>query len=149
MELSTRIDQDIKTAMLAKDNTRLRGLRAIKAALLLAKTEKGASDTLSEEAEIKVMQRLIKQRRESADIYRTQGRDDLYQVEIEEIETIESYLPQQLEREAVEQIIREIIAESGASSIKDMGKVMGLANKKLAGQADGKTIAEVVKALLS
>lgn len=148
MALIETIDQDIKAAMLAKDNTRLRGLRAIKAALLMAKTEKGASETLSEDAEIKVLQRLVKQRRESADIYKSQNRDDLYQIEAEEIETIESYLPKQLDRSEVEQIIRQIIAETRASSMKDMGKVMGMANKKLAGQADGKTIAELVKSLL-
>lgn len=148
MALQEKIDQDIKAAMLAKDNARLRGLRAIKAALLLAKTEKGAGDSLSEDAEIKVLQKLVKQRRESADIYQQQNRTDLYQVEMEEIEVIESYLPKQLDREEVEKIIKEIIAQTGASSIKDMGKVMGLANQKLSGQADGKTIAEVVKSLL-
>lgn len=149
MALQDTIDQDIKAAMLAKDNARLRGLRAIKAALLLAKTEKGASETLSGDAEIKVLQRLVKQRRESADIYQQQNRGDLYQIEMEEIEVIESFLPKQLDHEEVAQIIRQIIAESGASSVKDMGKVMGLASQKLAGQADGKTIAELVKASLA
>lgn len=149
MALLETIDGDIKKAMLAKDDARLRGLRAIKTALLLAKTEKGAGDTLTADAEIKVLQRLVKQRRESADIYRTQNREDLYQIEAEEIETIEAYLPKQLDRSEVEEIVRQILAETGASSIKDMGKVMGLANKKLAGQADGKTIAEVVKSQLS
>src|SRR5690606_34139205 len=149
MPLLETIDGDIKKAMLAKDDARLRGLRAIKTALLLAKTEKGAGDTLTADAEIKVLQRLVKQRRESADIYRTQNREDLYQIEAEEIETIEAYLPKQLDRSEVEEIVRQILAETGASSIKDMGKVMGLANKKLAGQADGKTIAEVVKSQLS
>lgn len=149
MALLETIDGDLKKAMLAKDDARLRGLRAIKTALLLAKTEKGAGDTLTADAEIKVLQRLVKQRRESADIYRTQNREDLYQIEAEEIETIEAYLPKQLDRSEVEEIVRQILAETGASSIKDMGKVMGLANKKLAGQADGKTIAEVVKSQLS
>jgi len=149
MPLLETIYGDLKKAMLAKDDARLRGLRAIKTALLLAKTEKGAGDTLTADAEIKVLQRLVKQRRESADIYRTQNREDLYQIEAEEIETIEAYLPKQLDRSEVEEIVRQILAETGASSIKDMGKVMGLANKKLAGQADGKTIAEVVKSQLS
>lgn len=149
MALLETIDGDLKKAMLAKDDARLRGLRAIKTALLLAKTEKGAGDTLTADAEIKVLQRLVKQRRESADIYKTQNREDLYQIEAEEIETIEAYLPKQLDRSEVEEIVRQILAETGASSIKDMGKVMGLANKKLAGQADGKTIAEVVKSQLS
>ena len=149
MALQEKIDQDIKAAMLAKDNAKLRGLRAIKAALLLAKTEKNAAETLSEDAEIKVLQRLVKQRRESADIYKQQNRDDLFQIENEEIEVIESYIPKQLEREEVEHIIRSVISETGATGMKDMGKVMGLANQKLAGQADGKTIAELVKTLLN
>lgn len=149
MALQEKIDQDIKSAMLAKDNAKLRGLRAIKAALLVAKTEKNAAETLSEDAEIKVLQRLVKQRRESADIYKQQNRDDLFQIENEEIEVIESYLPKQLEREEVEHIIRSVISETGATGMKDMGKVMGLANQKLAGQADGKTIAELVKTLLN
>lgn len=149
MALQEKIDQDIKAAMLAKDNAKLRGLRAIKAALLVAKTEKNAAETLSEDAEIKVLQRLVKQRRESADIYKQQNRDDLFQIENEEIEVIESYLPKQLEREEVEHIIRSVISETGATGMKDMGKVMGLANQKLAGQADGKTIAELVKTLLN
>lgn len=149
MALQEKIDQDIKSAMLAKDNAKLRGLRAIKAALLVAKTEKNAAETLSENTEIKVLQRLVKQRRESADIYKQQNREDLFQIENEEIEVIESYLPKQLEREEVEHIIRSVISETGATSMKDMGKVMGLANQKLAGQADGKTIAELVKTLLN
>lgn len=148
MALQEKIDQDIKAAMLAKDNAQLRGLRAIKAALLLAKTEKGASDVLSQEAETKVLQKLVKQRRESADIYKQQKRDDLYQIEAEEIAVIEAYLPKQLDRDEIVKIIQQIITETGASSVKDMGKVMGMANQKLAGQADGKTIAEVVKSLL-
>ena len=147
--LQPKIDQDIKSAMLAKDEARLRGLRAIKAALLVAKTEKGASETLSEEAEVKVLQKLVKQRKESADIYKAQNREDLYRVEIEELQVIETYLPKQLEREAIVAHIKEIVAKTGASSVKDMGKVMGLANKELAGKADGKTISEVVKELLS
>lgn len=149
MALQEKIDQDIKAAMLAKDNAQLRGLRAIKAALLLAKTEKGASDVLSQEAETKVLQKLVKQRRESADIYKQQKRDDLYQIEAEEIAVIEAYLPKQLDRDEIVKIIQQIITETGASSVKDMGKVMGMANQKLAGQADGKTIAEVVKSLLT
>lgn len=149
MALQEKIDQDIKAAMLAKDNAQLRGLRAIKAALLLAKTEKGASDVLSQEAETKVLQKLVKQRRESADIFKQQKRDDLYQIEAEEIAVIEAYLPKQLDRDEIVKIIQQIITETGASSVKDMGKVMGMANQKLAGQADGKTIAEVVKSLLT
>lgn len=148
MALQTTIDQDIKAAMLAKDNGKLRGLRAIKAALLLAKTEKGAAQELTEEGEIKVLQRLVKQRKESADIYQQQNRDDLFQIEMEEIAVIEAYLPQQLGRAEIEALVNQLIDANQASGMKDMGKIMGLANKELAGRADGKTIAEVVKAQL-
>ncbi len=149
MALQTTIDQDIKTAMLAKDDARLRGLRAIKAALLLARTEKGASQDLTEDAEIKVLQRLVKQRKESADIYQQQNRVDLQQIEMEEIAVIEAYLPQQLDRAEIEALVKQLIADHQANGMKDMGKIMGLANKTLAGRADGKTIAEVVKVQLA
>ncbi|WP_257670247.1 GatB/YqeY domain-containing protein [Parapedobacter tibetensis] len=149
MALQEKIDQDIKSAMLAKDNTRLRGLRAIKAAILLAKTEKGHAEALTEETEIKVLQKLAKQRKESADIYKQQNRDDLYRIEIEELEVIEGYMPKQLGREEIESIVKQLIADTGASGIKDMGKIMGLANQKLAGQANGKTISEIARALLA
>lgn len=147
--LEQTINQEIKTAMLAKNDVRLRGLRAIKAALLLAKTEKGASESVSEEAEIKVLQKLAKQRKESADIYQAQNRADLYKIEVEELEVIESFLPKQMGREEVVAYLQEVIARIGASSVKDMGKVMSVANKELAGKADGKTISEVVKQLLA
>jgi uncharacterized protein YqeY len=147
--LSNTIDQEIKKAMLAKDQAQLRGLRAIKAALLLAKTEKGPAEEITEEAEVKIIQKLIKQRRESSDIYKTQGRADLAQVEDEEIEVISQFLPKQMERAEVEAVIAGIVSQTGASSVKDMGKVMGLANKELAGKADGKLIAEVVKSQLA
>ncbi|GGE34069.1 MULTISPECIES: GatB/YqeY domain-containing protein [Sphingobacterium] len=149
MSLEAKITQDIKAAMIAKDNVRLRGLRAIKAAILLANTEKGHAEALTEEGEIKVLQKLAKQRKESAEIYQQQDRKDLYTIEIEELEVIEEFLPKQLDRDAVENVVKGIIAETGATSIKDMGKVMGAANQKLAGQADGRTISEVVKSLLS
>ncbi len=149
MALEEKINQDIKAAMIAKEAGKLRGLRAVKAAILLAKTEKGHAEELTEDMEIKVLQKLVKQRKESADIYKTQGRDDLYAIEVEEQEVIEAYLPKQLSSAEVETIIQAIIAETGASSVKDMGKVMGAANQKLAGQADGKTISAVVKSLLS
>ena len=149
MSLQATIDQDIKAAMLAKDDARLRGLRAIKAALLLAKTEKGASEVLTEEAEIKVLQKLVKQRKESAEIYQSQNRQDLYQIEAEEIAVIEAYLPQQMDRDSIVKFVKQVIAETGAQGMKDMGKVMGQASKALAGKADGKTISEVVKELLS
>ena len=149
MSLEIQINQDIKAAMIAKDTEKLRGLRAIKAAILLAKTEKGHAEDLNQEAEIKGLQKLVKQRRESAEIYKTQNREDLYEIEVEEEKVIEAYLPKQLSKEEVETIVKAIIVETGASSIKDMGKVMGATNQKLAGQADGKTISEVVKSLLA
>lgn len=145
--ISATIDQEIKQAMLAKDQAKLRGLRAIKAALLVAKTEKG-SEEMTEESEIRILQKLVKQRKESATIYKEQGREDLYQVEQEEIEVIIAFLPKQLDRNEIEQVIARIISETGASSVKDMGKVMGLANKELAGKADGKLIGEIVKTQL-
>jgi uncharacterized protein YqeY len=148
MSLIQQIDQDIKLAMLAKQADRLQALRAVKSALLLAKTEKGAAEELTHEAEIKVLQKLVKQRKESADIYKTQNRDDLYQIEIAEMQVIEPYLPQQMTRFEIEGFIQELIERIGATSIQDMGRVMGMANKELAGQADGKTISEVVKQLL-
>jgi uncharacterized protein YqeY len=148
MSLITQIDQDIKLAMLAKQADRLRGLRAIKSALLLAKTEKGAADELTVEAETKVLQKLIKQRKESADIYRTQNREDLYEIEMEEMKVIEPYLPQQMTRFEIEGYLQELIGRVGATSVQDMGKVMGTANKELAGKADGRTISEVVRQLL-
>ena len=147
--LEQKINQEIKAAMLSKNEARLRGLRAIKAALLLAKTEKGASEEINSDTEIKVLQKLAKQRRESAEIYKTQNRDDLYTIEIEELDVIEEFLPKQLSAAEVQEQIKTIIENSGASSIKDMGKVMGLANKQLAGKADGKMISEIVKQLLS
>src|ERR1700760_4420960 len=109
MSLITKIDQDIKQAMLAKQEAKLRGLRAIKSALLLARTEKGASENISAETEIKVLQRLIKQRKESADIYQTQNRPDLYQIEAEEMQVIEAYLPKQMERSEVESYLKDLI----------------------------------------
>ena len=149
MSLEQKINQDIKAAMLAKDNARLRGLRAIKAAILLAKTEKAANEELTEEAEIKVLQKLVKQRKESGEIYKAQGRDDLYQIELEEQNVIEEYLPKQLSREEIEEIVKKIIAETGASGMKDMGRVMGVANAQLARRADGRTISEIVKSSLA
>lgn len=149
MSLEQTINQDIKAAMIAKDAVKLRGLRAVKSAILLAKTEKSHMEDLTGDTEIKVLQKLVKQRKESAEIYKGQGREDLYQIEIEEQQVIEAYLPKQLDRTEVERIIKQIISNTGASSIKDMGKVMGAANQQLAGQADGRTISEVVKNLLN
>lgn len=148
MSLKDTVNQDIKSAMLAKDQARLRGLRAIKAAILVAETDKNAG-TFGAEEEIKVLQRLVKQRRESAEIYKQQQRDDLFAIEQEEIDVIEGYLPKQLDKEQVRTKILKIVEQLGANSMKDMGKVMGAANKELAGKADGRTISEIVKEVLS
>ncbi|MCO4293209.1 GatB/YqeY domain-containing protein [Solitalea sp. MAHUQ-68] len=149
MSLLEKIDQDIKKAMLAKEEAALRGLRAIKAALLVAKTEKGAAEVLSEDTEVKVLQKQAKQRKESADIYLAQNRPDLAKIEQEELDVIESYLPKQLSEEEIEIVIKQVILDSGAAGMKDMGKVMGLATKQLGGQADGKIVSAAVKKLLA
>src|SRR6188508_2550135 len=128
MSLLTQIDQDIKQAMLAKQADRLRALRAIKSAILLARTEKGAAEELTEEAEIKVLQKLIKQRKESADIYKAQNREDLYEIEAAEMAVIEPYLPKQMSRDEIEVYLKDLLSRVGATSVKDMGKVMGAAN---------------------
>ena len=148
MSLETQIMAQMKDAMKAKDEAGLRGLRAIKAAILLAKTS-GGSGELTNDDEVKLLQKLVKQRKDSLDIYRQQNRADLAQKEEEEIAIIEKFLPKQLDAEELKTIIAAIIVETGASSAADMGKVMGAANKQLAGQADGKTISAVVKELLS
>lgn len=148
MNLETKIMAQMKDAMKAKDEAGLRGLRAIKAAILLAKTA-GGSGELTGDDEVKLLQKLVKQRRDSLEIYRQQNRADLAQKEEEEISIIETFLPKQLDAAELKIIIAGIIAETGATSAADMGKVMGAANKKLAGQADGKSISAVVKELLS
>ena len=149
MSLEQKIMADLKTAMLAKDEKSLRSLRAIKAAILLAKTSEGASSELKEEDEIKLLQKLVKQRKDSLEIYQQQNRADLAQKEQEEIEVIEKVLPKQLSPEELRAAVSTIIADVGASSPADMGKVMGAATKQLAGKADGKTISALVKELLA
>lgn len=148
MSLSDRINEDIKKAMLAREKQKLESLRAIKAALLLAKTEKGASEVMSEEAEIKLLQKLVKQREEAAAIYKDSGRDDLYQVEVAEAGYISAYLPAALDEGAIEETLKAIIAETGASSAADFGKVMGLAAKKFAGRVDNKIVSQKIRQLL-
>lgn len=148
MSLEIKIMEDLKDAMKAKDQAAMRGIRAIKSAILLFKTD-GSGNELNEEGEIKILQKLIKQRQDSLDIYEKQGREDLAVTEREEIAVIKKYLPVQLEGEELENILKQIIAETGATSAKDMGKVMGAASKSLAGKADGKSISEAVKKLLS
>lgn len=149
MSLEQKIMAELKTAMLAKDEKALRSLRAIKAAILLAKTSEGAAGELKEEDEIKLLQKLVKQRKDSLEIFRQQNRTDLAQKEEEEIQIIEKFLPQQLSAEEIKKELAVIISETGAASINDMGKVMGVATKKIAGKADGKTISSLVRELLS
>jgi uncharacterized protein len=149
MNLEQKIMGELKTAMLAKDEKGLRSLRAIKAAILLAKTSEGAGGELKEEDEIKLLQKLVKQRKDSLEIFQQQNRTDLAQKEQEEIEIIEKFLPKQLSAEELKAVVSKIIAEIGASSPADMGKVMGAATKQLAGKADGKTISSLVKELLA
>ena len=148
MALEEKIMTDLKAAMLAKDEAALRSLRAIKAAIIIAKTSEGAGGVLKEEDEIKMLQKLVKQRKDSLEIFEKQNREDLAVKEREEIAVIEKFLPKQMSAEELKEIISGIVKESGATSAADMGKVMGLANKQLAGKADGKTIASVVKELL-
>jgi len=139
----------IKTAMKAKDTVALESLRAVKSALLLAQTETGAKEEVSPEEEIKLLQRLVKQRKDSANIYIEQGRQDLADPELEQAAIIEKFLPAQLTEEEVEAVIKKIIADNGFAGMGDMGKVMGIASKELAGTADGKTISNVVKKSLA
>ncbi len=148
MSLELKINEDIKQAMLSKNKEKLEALRAIKSALLLAKSEKGGDGTVDEDAEIKILQKLVKQRRETAEIYNSKNRKDLADVETFQADIIQVYLPEQMSDEELTNIVKAVIAETGASSIKDMGKVMGLASKKLAGKADNKAISEKVKLLL-
>src|SRR5687767_4096609 len=149
MNLEQKIMAELKTAMLAKDEKSLRSLRAIKAAILLAKPSEGSGGEIKEEDEIKILQKLVKQRKDSLEIFQQQNRTDLAQKEQEEIEVIEKFLPKQLSGDELKAIVAEIITATGASSPADMGKVMGAATKQLAGKADGKTISALVKELLS
>ncbi|MDR1552960.1 MAG: GatB/YqeY domain-containing protein [Prevotellaceae bacterium] len=148
MSLELTINNDIKTAMLAKDKLRLETLRSIKAGILLAKTAEKATE-ITEDFEIKMLQKMAKQRKESAAIYNQQNRPELAEKELAEATIIEQYLPQQLSEEEITDLLQKIIAETGATSAKDMGKVMGAASKQLAGKADGRLISETVKKLLS
>src|SRR5690349_4159348 len=149
MSLELKIQAELKTAMLAKDEKTVRSLRAIKAAIILAKTSEGAGGEIKEEDEIKLLQKLVKQRKDSLEIFTQQNRTDLAQKEQEEIEVIEKFLPKQMSADELKDIIATIIKDTGASSPADMGKVMGVASKQLAGKADGKTISAVVKELLA
>ncbi len=148
MSLEEKINQDLKEAMKAKDEVGLRGIRAIKSAILLAKTD-GSGLAIDEAREVQMLQKLVKSRQESFDIYTKNGREELAKIEAEEIAVIRRYLPQMLEGAELEEVIRQVIVETEASSAKDMGKVMGAANKLLAGKAEGKAISEMVKKLLA
>lgn len=148
MTLEERITTDLKTAMRAKDQAALRGIRAIKAEILNAKTD-GSGRAIDEAREIQILSKLVKQRKDSLAIYEEQNREDLAQTEREEIEVISRYLPEQLSEEELDAAIKEVIAETGASSMRDMGKVMGIANQRLAGKAEGKAIAAKVKQILA
>ncbi|OXG00817.1 hypothetical protein BC749_1011377 [Flavobacterium araucananum] len=148
MSLQTLIMDEIKTAMRAKDTVALEALRAIKSEMLLASTASGSKEELSEDDEVKLLQRLVKTRKESARIFTEQNRPDLAEPELAQIAVIEKFLPAQLSEEEVEAVIAKIIAETGASGIASMGKVMGLASAQLGGTAEGKTISTIVKKLL-
>ncbi|BDU24896.1 MULTISPECIES: GatB/YqeY domain-containing protein [unclassified Flavobacterium] len=149
MSLQAKIMDEIKTAMKAKDTVALEALRAIKSELLLAATSSGSKEELSEDEEIKLLQKLVKTRKESARIFTEQNRPDLAEPELAQVAVIEKFLPAQLSEEEVEAVIAKIIAETGASGIASMGKVMGLASAQLGGTAEGKTISTIVKKLLS
>lgn len=149
MTLYDTINDEIKRAMLAKDKVRLETLRGIKKELLEAKTAKGAPTELTEEAITAILQRMVKQRKESADIFTSSGREELAENEIEQMNVIREYLPEQLSEADLKAAIKRIIAEAGATSMKEMGKVMAVATKELAGKAEGRAISEQVKKLLS
>ncbi len=149
MSLEEKIMAELKPAMLAKDEKTVRSLRAIKSAIILAKTSEGAKGEISEDNEIKLLQKLVKSRKDSLEIFRQQNREDLAKKEEEEIAVIERFLPAQMGEAELTDIIAGIISATGASSPADMGKVMGIASKQLAGKADGKTISTLVKQLLS
>ncbi len=149
MSLQTKVMEALKEAMKAKDTIALESLRAIKSAILLAKTEAGATEELSEADEMKLLQKLVKQRKDSAALYAQQGRNDLAEPELAQMAIIEKFLPKQLSEAEVEESVKGFIAQVGATSPKDMGKVMGVATKALAGKTDSKLISDIVKRLLS
>jgi uncharacterized protein len=146
MSLTDKINADIKAAMLAKEKEKLDALRAIKAGILLAQT---SGEAVTPESEIKMLQKMVKQRRESAEIYKTQNREDLVKIELDQAAVIETYLPAQMSKDEITVVVKNIIAQTGATSAKDMGKVMGVAAKELAGKADNKIVSTIVKELLN
>lgn len=148
MSLQEQVMEQMKMAMKARDTVALESLRAIKSALLMVQTESGGTDGLSEEDEVKLVQKLVKQRKDSAAIFAEQGRNDLAEPELAQVAIIEKFLPEQLSAEEIEKVVVQTIDATGASGMKDMGKVMGIVSKELAGQADGKTISNIVKSKL-
>ena len=148
MSLQNKVMTAMKAAMKEKDQTALAALRAVKSEILLAQTESGSKEELSTEQEIKILSKLVKQRKDSASIFSQQNRNDLAQPELDQAEVISQFLPAQLSEEEIEKVVLETITNVGAESMKDMGKVMGIVNKQLAGKADGKTISTIVKAKL-
>ena len=149
MSLENTINADIKTAMIAREKDKLNALRAVKAAILLAKTEKGVEGGLTEDAEIKILQKLVKQRKDSYEIYKNQGHEEMANEELFQFEIINTYLPEALDEDEVMEIVKAVVEKTGATTMKDMGKVMGLASKELAGKADNKLVAGIIKKLLS
>ena len=149
MSLVEKVNDDLKEAMKNKDKDKLLALRAIKSALLLAQTEKGANGEVSEDAEVKILQKQLKQRKDAAEVYKAQSREDLYEAEIREASYIEAYLPKMLSEAELETLVREALAEAGATSAKDMGRVMKAVQAKVAGRAEGKAVSEAVKRLLA
>ena len=149
MSLESKINTALKEAMKTKNQTALTALRAVKSAILLHKTQKSSDVELSEEDEMKILQKLVKQRKDSADIYKVQGRNDLADPELNEAELIQKFLPKALSEDEVKEVVKAIIEEIGAEGMKDMGKVMGISTKKLMGKADGKMISTIVREFLS
>ena len=149
MSLQTQVMTAMKEAMKAKDTVALESLRAIKSAILLAQTESGAKEELTEDQELKILQKLVKQRKDSATIFNEQGRADLAEPELAQVAVIEKFLPEPLSEEEIEKVVVAVIDQTGAESMKDMGKVMGIVSKELAGQADGKTISTIVRSKLA
>ena len=149
MSLQKQIMEQLKAAMKAKDTVALESLRAVKSAILLAQTETGSKEELTEAQELKILQKLVKQRNDSATLFEEQGREDLAEPEKAQAAVIAQFLPAQMDEAAIEKIVKDIIAQTGAVGMKDMGKVMGMASKKMAGKADGKGISTIVKSLLT
>ncbi len=148
MSLQDKVMEKLKEAMRAKETVALESLRAIKSAILMAQTESGAKEELTEAEELKLLQKLVKQRKDSATLYQEQDRADLAEPELAQVTVIEQFLPEQMNEDELKKIISDIISKTGATSMKDMGQVMGMASKELAGKADGKAISNVVKSLL-